>query len=250
MPETVKIEICAGSVESAIAARQGGAHRIELCTALSEGGLTPSQGMTEYAKNILKLETFVLIRPRPGDFNYSRAEFDIMKSDIFAAKARGADGIVVGMINTDGTVDTCRMKEIVEMAGSMQVTFHRAFDMTRDPSEALETIIGLGCHRILTSGQAATALDGAEVIARLVAQAGKRIAIMPGGGINPQNLRTLYQITGATEYHTSASSPAFSRMRYRREGINMGKDASDEYSVLQSDKEKVAEICNIARELC
>ncbi|MBL7903968.1 MAG: copper homeostasis protein CutC [Bacteroidales bacterium] len=249
MSASVNIEICAGSVESAIAARQGGAHRIELCTALSVGGLTPSQGMIEYVKNILKTETFVLIRPRHGDFNYSRAEFEIMKSDIFAAKVKGADGIVVGMINTDGTVDTCRMKEIVEMAGSMQVTFHRAFDMTRDPYEALETIIGLGCHRILTSGQAASAMDGATVIARLVAQAGKRIVIMPGGGINAQNLSTLHQLTGATEFHTSASSPVYSRMRFRKEGVAMGIADSDEYSLLQTDKEKVAEICNIARTL-
>ena len=248
MAESITIEICAASIESAIAARQGGAHRIELCSALSEGGLTPSQGAIEYALNVLSLETFVLIRPRSGDFNYSRSEFDVMKSDIFAAKAKGAQGIVVGMINTDGTIDTCRMKEIIEMAAPMSITFHRAFDLTRDPFEALETIIALGCNRILTSGQAVTAPEGAETIARLIQKAGTRITIMPGGGINPQNIRKLHELTGAMEFHTSASGFSASRMRYRKEGITMGNSNTGEYGHVQTDKTIVAELCRLARE--
>jgi copper homeostasis protein len=249
MSEKVLIEICAGSVESAIAAEKGGARRIELCAALPEGGLTPSQAMIEYATSKLKIKTNVLIRPRSGDFNYSRAEYDIIKSDIFSAKVKGADGIVIGMINTDGTVDTCRMREIAEMAFPMQVTFHRAFDMTRDPFEALETIIGLGCHRILTSGQASSALAGATLIAELVKKAGPRIIIMPGGGINASNLAELFAITAASEYHLSATSSVKSRMHFVKQGINMGSKQIDEFTLIQTDKNLVNEICTIAEGL-
>lgn len=246
MTDKTVIEICAGSVESAIAAAHGGAQRIELCSALSEGGLTPSQAMIEYVKSNLKILTFVLIRPRSGDFSYSRAEFEVMKSDIFSAKVKGADGIVTGMLNTDGTIDTCRMKEIVEMAHPMPVTFHRAFDLTRDPYEALEEIIGLGCHRILTSGQASGAIEGVELISELVNKAGSRIIIMPGGGINTSNLRELFAKTGAAEFHLSAVSPVNSRMTYRKQAVNMGKGISDEYTFSQTNKTLVSEICKIA----
>ncbi len=246
MPNKVLIEICAGSVESAIAASKGGADRIELCCSLPEGGLTPSQAVIEYVKNNLKIETYVLIRSRAGDFSYSRAEFEIMKSDIFSAKARGADGIVTGMLNTDGTVDTCRMKELIEMARPMQVTFHRAFDMTRDPFEALETIIGLGCQRILTSGHAALAMQGSALISELVKSAGSRIIIMPGSGINDSNLEELHAIAGASEYHLSASAPVKSRMFFRKPAITMGNDLTDEYLITQTDPDKVLTICNIA----
>ncbi|MHC1774229.1 MAG: copper homeostasis protein CutC [Lentimicrobium sp.] len=249
MSRKVLIEICAGSVESAIAAEKGGANRVELCSALSEGGLTPSQGMIEYVKTNLKIRTHVLIRPRSGDFNYSRAEYDVMKSDIFSAKAKGADGIVIGMMNTDGTVDTCRMKEILEMAFPMKVAFHRAFDMTRDPFEALESIIALGCHRILTSGQASSAPAGASLIAELVKAAGPRIVIMPGGGINASNLQDLYTITRASEYHLSATSSVKSRMSFVKQGINMGSKTRDEFSLIQTDKNLVSDICTIASDL-
>jgi len=246
MPSKVLIEICAGSVESAIAASKGGAHRIELCSALSEGGLTPSQAMIEYVKANLKIETFVLIRPRAGDFSYSRAEYEVMKSDIFSAKVKGAEGIVIGMINTDGTVDTCRMKEILEMASPMQVTFHRAFDITRNPFEALETIIELGCKRILTSGQASSALLGAALIAELVQQAGSRIIIIPGSGINESNLEELHAVASASEYHLSASAPVKSRMFFRKPEIAMGNGLTDEFLMMQTDPDKVSAICKIA----
>lgn len=246
MTDKLVIEICAGSVESAIAAARGGAARIELCSALSEGGLTPSQGIIEYVKRNLNIETFVLIRPRSGDFNYSRSEFETMKTDIFSAKVAGADGIVSGMLNTDGTVDTCRMKEIVEMASPMQVTFHRAFDLTRDPFEALEEIIVLGCQRILTSGQAFNALEGAALISLLTEKAGNRIIIMPGGGINATNLPELFTKTHAMEFHLSASVPVNSRMFYRKDKVSMGNMSSNEYSQVQTDPNLVSEICRIA----
>ena len=246
MSLNVVIEICAGSVESAIAAKKGGAQRIELCSALSEGGLTPSLAMIEYVKRNLKIETFVLIRPRSGDFSYSRAEFEVMKSDIFSAKAKDADGIVTGMLNTDGSIDTCRMKEIMDLARPLPVTFHRAFDLTRDPDKALEEIIKLGCKRILTSGQSKNALLGAELIARLVKIADKRISIMPGGGINAGNLRQLFDLSGAMEYHLSATTQIASRMIFRKEGISMGNAAGNEYEMAQTDQKMVAEICQLA----
>ncbi len=249
MSSNVLIEICAASVESAIAASKGGASRIELCSALPEGGLTPSQAIIEYVKANLKIKVFVLIRPRAGDFSYSRAEFEVMKSDIFAAKVKGADGIVTGMLNTDGTVDTCRMKEIIQIAHPMEVTFHRAFDLTRDPFEAMETIIGLGCHRILSSGQAGSAFEGKLLLAELIQKADSRIVIMPGGGINAGNLKELYAVTNAGEYHSSASGPVKSRMVYRKPGVNMGSKARDEYNVIETDKNLVAEICALASSL-
>ncbi|MFH1119195.1 MAG: copper homeostasis protein CutC [Bacteroidota bacterium] len=246
MPPKILIEICAGSIESAIAAAKGGADRIELCCALAEGGLTPSHAMIEYVTANLTIRTFVLIRPRAGDFSYSRAEFEVMKSDIFSAKARGAGGIVTGMLNTDGSIDTCRMKEIVEMANPMQVTFNRAFDLAKDPYEALEVIIALGCNRILTSGMARTAFEGAELISGLVKQAGTRIVIMPGSGVNASNLRELHSATGAREFHLSATSATKSKMAFRKQGVNMGNESSDEYNFLQTDKELVSEICSLA----
>lgn len=243
------IEICAGSVESVYAARKGGAGRIELCSALSEGGLTPSQGLIEYAVTLTGIETMVLIRPRSGDFHYTRAEYGVMKSDVFAAKARGASGIVAGMLNSDGSIDTCRMKELIEMARPMKVTFHRAFDMCRDPFRALEDIIEMGCERILTSGQAATAFEGTGLIAQLVEQAGGRIIIMPGSGINAGNLAEIARKTGTFEFHLSAGQMVGSRMSHRKEAVSMGKVSRDEYGFYQTDAGLVREAVEIARSL-
>ncbi|GAP44479.1 copper homeostasis protein CutC [Lentimicrobium saccharophilum] len=245
----IKIEICAGSVESVLAAKKGGADRIELCSALGLGGLTPSQSLMEYAINKAGIETFVLIRPRNGDFHYTRAEYEIMKSDIYTARACGAAGIVTGMLNTDGTADTCRMKELIEMARPMKITFHRAFDVCKDPFTALEDIIGLGCERILTSGQAMDALSGSGLLAALVELAGSRIIIMPGSGINASNLRQLHQQTKAMEYHLSASKLKPSRMHFRNNSVSMGLPGEDEYSIRETDPALVAEICRIARSL-
>lgn len=249
MAKNITIEICAGSVESAIAAAKGGADRIELCSALSEGGLTPSVAVLEYVMKHLKIKTNVLIRPRGGDFNYSRAEFDVMKSDVFSAKLKGANGIVIGMLNTDGTVDTCRMKELMEIAKPLEVTFHRAFDMTKDPLKALEDIVELGCHRILTSGQAADAFSGAGLIAELVKATGDRIIIMPGSGINSSNLSELHKKTNATEFHLSATVKINSRMMFKNQGVGMGNGSCDEFMITQTSQELVSEICKIAKNL-
>lgn len=245
----IKIEICTGSVESVLAAKKGGADRIELCSALDLGGLTPSQSLMEYAITKAGIETFVLIRPRNGDFHYTRAEYEIMKSDIFTARAAGAAGIVTGMLNTDGTVDTCRMKDLIEMARPMKITFHRAFDLSNDPFKALEDVIDLGCERILTSGQAQNAPAGSHLISELVQLAGSRIIIMPGSGINAFNLKQLHQQTKALEYHLSASRLKPGRMHFRNNTVNMGFPGEDEYSIRETDPDLVAKICRIAGSL-
>lgn len=247
MSNNIKIEICAGSIESAIAANKGGADRIELCSALSEGGITPSAGIIEYVCDNLNIPVFILIRPRTGDFHYSRADYEAMKKDILFAKRNGAKGIVTGMLNTDGTIDTCRMKDLIEMASPMQVTFHRAFDMTRNPVEALEEIINLGCHRILTSGQANNVIEGADLLAELVKIVGQRIIIMPGSGINLSNFSNLAEKTKATEFHLSATRSFKSRMSFMKTGVSMAGKNSNEFEIIQTDAETVESICNLAK---
>lgn len=247
MSNSIKIEICAGSIESAIAANKGGADRIELCSALSEGGITPSAGIIEYVCDNLTIPVFVLIRPRTGDFHYTRADYEAMKKDILFAKRNGAKGIVTGMLNTDGTVDTCRMKDLIEMASPMEVTFHRAFDMSRNPFEALEEIINLKCHRILTSGQANNAIEGADLLSELVKIAGQRIIIMPGSGINLSNFNDLAEKTRAAEFHLSATRPFKSRMSYMKADVSMAGKNSNESEIIQTDSDTVERICDLAK---
>lgn len=233
------LEICAGSLYSALAAQAGGAHRIELCDNLSEGGTTPSPGIITQAVKLLDIPVFVLIRPRAGDFLYSKAEFDAMKEDILFCKEHGAKGVVIGILYDGGNVDMERTAELVGLAAPMQVTFHRAFDMTRDPFQAMEDIISLGIKRILTSGQANTALAGAPLISKLIRQAAGRITIMPGSGINEDNVTGLIKITGAKEIHASLRSKIQSNMQFRNLKTAMGKPGQDEYSRMETDPERV-----------
>ena len=245
----IKLEICAASIESALAAEKGGADRIELCAALSEGGLTPSPGIIKYACENLSIPVFVLIRPRTGDFYYSNAEFETMLADIKASKEYGAKGVVCGMLNTDGTIDYLRMKMLVEVAKPMEVTFHRAFDMAKKPFVALEEVIKLGCTRILTSGQANSAAQGVELLAQLVKEARDRIIIMPGSGIRPENLSDLAKKTKASEYHLSASATIPSRMTHKQEGVAMNKDPKHEYTITQTDPEIVSKTRHLADQI-
>ena len=249
MKTTIKIEVCAASVESALAAEKGGADRIELCAALSEGGLSPSPGIIKYACENLSIPVFVLIRPRTGDFLYSNAEFETMLADIQASKAYGAKGVVCGMLTAEGTIDYLRMKMLVEYAKPMEVTFHRAFDMAKDPFTALEEIIKLGCTRILTSGQANSATQGAELLAQLVKKAGNRIIIMPGSGVKPENINSLAKLTKASEYHLSASATLPSPMTYKKEGVAMNKDPEQDYIITQTDPEIVAKTRQLANRI-
>lgn len=223
MSQRSKIEICANSVESAVKAQEGGAYCVELCAGIPEGGTTPSFGDIRMARQLLqKTKLHVIIRPRGGDFLYSHLELEIMIHDIKVARQLGADGVVFGCLTSDGNVDIPAMKMLMNAVGNMDVTFHRAFDMCKNPQEALEQIIELGCSRILTSGQEADAFKGIPLLKELVKQADGRIIIMPGCGVNPNNIRRIAEETGTSEFHFSGRSTYESGMIYRNPKVSMG----------------------------
>lgn len=241
----IEMEVCANSVTSALAAEQGGAKRVEFCASLTEGGTTPSYAQIALAKKMLSIAVYPIIRPRGGDFLYSALEFEVMKEDVLACKALHCEGIVIGILTAEGKVDKERCAELIELAKPMKVTFHRAFDMTHDMEEALEDIIALGAERILTSGGKATALEGASMLAKLIRQAGKRISIMPGAGVNTQNISAIISETGAKEFHASARQTIASKMLFRNPDLNMGADA-DEYSTSLTDADLVKNLLELA----
>ena len=200
-----KIEVCCADLRSVRAAVEGGAHRVELCQALGLDGLTPSAGMIESAVG-MGIPVQVLIRPREGNFVYDKDEVLCMLRDIRQARRLGANGVVIGALKPDGSIDEETVRCLVGEAENLSITFHRAFDVCREPEEALEQIISLGCHRLLTSGQAPTAEQGIPMLKRLVEQSNGRIIIMPGAGVNPQNAHRILSETGAHEIHGSLRS--------------------------------------------
>jgi copper homeostasis protein len=216
---TFKLEVIGFNIESCIIAQAAGAHRIELCDNPGEGGTTPSYGFIKTARENLQIELYPIIRPRGGDFLYSDTEFEVMKTDVKICKELGCDGVVIGILNANGTVDKKRCQELVELAYPLGVTFHRAFDRVKDASQALEDIIEIGCERILTSGLVPAALDGAETLAELIKQADERIIIMPGSGVRSDNILELAKRTGAVEFHTSARMNIDSKMNYKNEAM-------------------------------
>ena len=234
-----KFEVCANSVASCIAAQQGGATRVELCAGIPEGGTTPSYGMIKNARKSINIGLNVIIRPRGGDFLYSLSELEEMLEDIRIAKVLGADGLVFGCLRPDGSVDMEAMKPLMEAAGDTPVTFHRAFDHTSDPMQALEDIIKLGCARILTSGCMPTALEGAPLLARLVEKADERIIIMPGCGVKESNIAEIARLSGAREFHFSARESVESGMRFRNPQVAMGSE-DDPYGTVQTTARRVA----------
>ena len=242
-----KIEICANSVESAAKAQEGGAYRVELCAGIPEGGTTPSFGEIRMARQLLQqTKLHVIIRPRGGDFLYTQLEQEIMLHDIKVARQLGADGVVFGCLTAEGNVDVPAMKKLMNAVGDMSVTFHRAFDMCRNPMEALEDIIELGCHRILTSGQEATAPAGIPLLKELIEKADGRIIIMPGCGVKPSNILELAEETGATEFHFSGRSSLESDMIYRNPKVSMGGTVKiEEYQRDVTDVEIVKEAVSI-----
>jgi copper homeostasis protein len=240
----VTLEVCANSVTSAIAAQEGGAIRAELCENLHEGGTTPSYADILLARKLLNIQLYVLIRPRGGDFLYSDLEYQIMTEDVKHCLDAGCDGIVIGILNTDGTVDKARCAKLVEMAhqAGAGVTFHRAFDLSNDQFKAMEDIIDLGCERILTSGGKTTAIEGARRIAELIVRANGRIGIMAGSGVNENNVRDLVHYTGLTEVHSSARVRLQSKMTYQNDHIIMSNTYGDEYSHEVTDVDRVRAI--------
>jgi copper homeostasis protein len=234
------LEVCAGSLASAIAAEEGGAFRVELCDNLYEGGTTPSMGTIELARLKLSIRVHVIIRPRGGDFLYSDLEYVIIKRDVERCRDTRVDGVVIGFLTSNGRIDMERTREIVQMARPMSVTFHRAFDMARNPYEALEDLKVTGVDRILTSGQQNKAPDGADLIAELVKRAEGEVIIMPGGGLNEHNIKEFASIVRAREYHATLRHTVESKMNFRRNDVFMGGlSAIPEFSILETDPSRV-----------
>ena len=230
------IEVCSCSVDAVMEAAAGGAARVELCSQLSCGGITPSAGMIRQARAACGqsgLQLHVLIRPREGDFVYSESELQTMIGDVRFCAEAGVDGVVIGALTKDGALDVDACRRLAEAAGSMHKTFHRAFDVCTNPSETLEQIISLCFDRLLTSGQQTDALSGASLIASLVRQAAGRIIIMPGAGINPANIAEIQRLTGAAEFHSSARAPI------TRTSTEKGSESFGTLSELRTSREVV-----------
>lgn len=233
------LEICVESVESAVAAERGGAQRVELCTDLMEGGLTPSIGLIAQIRRRIGIGLFVMIRPRGGDFCYTDQEFEVMQEDIRQAKRVGADGIILGILDEDARVDVRRTSALVELASPLPTTFHRAVDMTPDPCAALDEVVETGSVRVLTSGGASKATRGLHAVGRMVEEANGRITVMAGGGISQQTIANVAEKTGATEFHASLRTAVAGPMRYRRQGVQMGEVHDREYLRYQVLEENV-----------
>lgn len=229
------IEVCAYSVDDCLTAERAGANRIELCTARAEGGLTPSIGLIRAARAATSLPLFVMIRPRGGDFVYSPTELAVMEADLDAARLAGADGVVLGTLLPDGRVDRETTRRLVHYARPLPVTFHRAFDLTIDAYEALDTLIELGITTVLTSGQQARAIEALPLLEALAKQAAGRIAIMAGSGVNGQNAAQLAK-TGVSALHLSGSQTTESAMQFRRPNVPMASNVPSEYERMQSSE--------------
>lgn len=244
-----KLEICCYSVESALLAEQAGADRVELCDNYNEGGTTPSYAAIKLSVNQLKIPVNVIVRPRGGDFLYSDIEYDIIKEDIRAIKNLNANGIVVGFLKEDGEVDLERTQEIIELAAPMELTFHRAFDRTKNPIESVKQLAKIGVKRILTSGCKNKAEEGTELIKQLVKEAGQSIIIMPGSGVNEKNIQCLITSTNAFEFHSSAKTFVKSHMKYNSQSISMGGNSSvDEENIVSVNSEQIFEMKTILKQ--
>ena len=215
-----ELEVIAFNIASCKIAQESGADRIELCANPHEGGTTPSYGMIAEARKATSIQLFPIIRPRGGDFLYTDEEFQSMLYDIEICKKLNCDGVVIGMLNAGGNIDMARSSKLMEAAGSMQVTFHRAFDRVKDPLNALEEIISLGCKRILTSGLTPNVNEGTNLLTVLVKAAGDRICIMPGSGVRAENIIQLAELTGAKAFHSSARKMVASEMIYTNVEMN------------------------------
>jgi copper homeostasis protein len=235
----ILIEVCVDSVASAVAAQRGGAGRVELCSDLLEGGVTPSAGLIELVRARTPIGLHVMIRPRGGDFCYAPEEFETMQRDIVIAKKLGADGVVLGILDASGRVDVERTAQLVELARPLKVTFHRAFDMSADLSRAVEEVCTTGADRLLTSGGVQSAAQAIEVIGQLVRAARGRIAVMACGGIHEHNAASIIEQTGAREIHVGLRSPVASAMIHRNPQVMMGTAPGREYERFQVLEESV-----------
>ena len=233
------LEVCADSVQSAIAAQKGGAGRIELCADLVVGGTSPSPALFKQVRKYTDLKIRTLLRPRFGDFCYDEYEFQSIKEEVEMFRELGADGVVIGILRPDGSLNMEEMEELVKAAGGMGVTLHRAFDVCRDPYEALEQCVSMGIDTILTSGQKSSAWEGRELLADLLKKSAGRIDILAGAGISPEVIEKLAPCTGIRSFHMSGKVVKDSRMEFRREGVPMGIPGFSEFDIWQTDEENV-----------
>ncbi|XP_076103438.1 copper homeostasis protein cutC homolog isoform X1 [Mytilus galloprovincialis] len=241
------MEVCADSVLSAVNAEKGGAIRVELCSNLAEGGTTPSAGLLKVVKSRLKIPIYVMLRPRGGDFFYSDDEFEVLMEDLKLLKTIGADGFVFGFLNSNGTIDKDRCKEVIDAIRPLAATFHRAIDTTVDIMTALEVVIKIGFTRVLTSGGCSTALEGLPIISEMICKAKGRIIVMPGGGINENNISRVLQQSKAKEFHCSARTSRPSLMQFQKAGIPMGTAFHPpEYSTKVTDVAKVQHFISLS----
>lgn len=239
------LECCVDSVESAINAAKGGASRLELCSNLVIGGTTPDVALVKEIRKYTDIRIHALIRPRFGDFCYTEHEMEIMKSQIRALKEAGVQGVVIGVLDVDGNLDTSKMKELLQEIDGLSVTLHRAFDMCRDPYQALEESIVLGIHTILTSGQKQSAWEGRELLAELVQKAEGRIDIMAGAGIGASVIEKLIPVTKGTSYHMSGKVTLDSPMKYRKQDVSMGLPSLSEYEIWQTSEDIVRDAVEV-----
>ena len=235
------IEIATSDFLTTKSAVEGGADRIELCANLAEGGTTPSYAHIKKCREAFDIALFPIIRPRGGDFLYTKDEFEIMKNDIKLCKELGCEGIVIGLLNMDGTIDMTRTSELIELAYPLEVTFHRAFDRCKDPFAALEELIEIGCQRILTSGQKPTVSEGVELITELNKKADDRIIILPGSGVRKDNIKMLAEKTGCIEFHSSLRGKAKSPMQFIHPAF---ADSAERYSNNEISPDEVRALRN------
>ncbi len=246
--QTILAEICVESLNGARVAQEAGAHRIELCSSLSEGGLTPSAGLIKQVCTHSHLPVHVMIRPRRGDFCYTPTEIDTMINDITYAKEQGANGIVFGLLNPNGTIDKNNTQHLIQIAQPLTITCHRAFDLAHNPFDALETLIDLGIHRVLTSGCEPSVEQGLHTLQKLIERAQDRIIVMPGGGITEQNAKTIIQKTNAKEIHFSGRIQIESTMQHRNEKLVFSSPTQSEYTHHITDLNRIRAILKATKE--
>ena len=241
------LECCVDSVESAINAANGGASRLELCSNLIIGGTTPDVALVKEIRKYTDIRIHALIRPRFGDFCYTEHEMEIMKSQIRDLKEAGVEGVVIGILDVDGNLDVRKMKELLQETGNLSVTLHRAFDMCRDPFQALDEAIQLGIDTILTSGQKQSAWEGRELLKGLIEMADGRIDIMAGAGIGASVIEKLIPVTGGTSYHMSGKVTLDSPMKYRKADVSMGLPSLSEYEIWQTSEDAVRSAVDVLK---
>ncbi|MDD5804748.1 copper homeostasis protein CutC [Blautia sp. HCP3S3_H10_1] len=244
------LEVCADSVESVLAAQKGGADRIELCGNVVIGGTTPSESLYREIRKHSDIKIHALIRPRFGDFCYTEYEFNIIRAEVKRFRELGAQGVVIGMLKPDGSLDMEHMKMLMEEADGMSVTLHRAFDVCKDPMEALEQAVSLGINTILTSGQKNNCVEGTPLLAELVKKSAGRIHIMAGAGVNAEAVSSIYEKTGITDYHMTGKIVLESEMQYRKEGVNMGLPSLSEFEIFRTSEQEVRKARNVLNSYC